>query len=155
MEKTNIVMINGRGYDASTGLPVVKTTSKKSTVHKTVPATGIHSAPQKSQTLHRRATKKPVATRMMEPVRAVHRSMDIARSRSISKFAPHPITTPTKAHVSHIDDIGPVLHPSVVKAHAVQLAKQTKPITLAPKSSKDIKDEAISAALAAKKSVVS
>jgi hypothetical protein len=147
MEKKNIVMINGRGYDPLSGLPVESKATQKTSTKKPVAATVIHSAPQKSQTLHRRSTKKPVTKRMMEPVHAVHRSMDIARSKSISRFAAHPITKPTKAHVSHTDDIGPVLHPSVVRAHAAQVARQTPTTVVAPKTSQEIKNEAITEAL--------
>ena len=149
MEKKNVVTINGRGYDAVTGLPVQNSTPKKTPAKKAVVAAGVHAAPQKSQTLQRRLTKKPVvAQKMMQPVHAVHRSMDIARSKSINRFASHPITAPTKAHVSHVDDIGPVLHPSVVKAHALQIARKAKAAVVnEPKSSKTIKEEAITKAM--------
>lgn len=161
METKKTVKINGRAYDARTGLPVTDAKPLKSAtaeVKKTVPATGIHAAPQKSQALRRRSTKKPiqkapekaVQKTVAEPARAVHRSMDIARSKSISRFAPHPTAAPTKAHTAHTEDIGPVLHPSVVKAHAAQVAKKT-PVVVAPvKTSKTIKDEAITEALSDK-----
>lgn len=161
MEKQNIVKINGRAYDAITGIPVDSPEPQKPTAKKPVASAGIHAAPQKSQTLRRRSTKKPVqpvqktapkqiakTVAVQEPVRGARRSMDIARSSSISRFAPHPVVASTKAAAPSTEDIGPVLHPSVVKAHAAQVARQPKAVVAAPvKSSKTIKDEAISEAL--------
>ncbi len=152
MNKNDIVTINGRGYDAHTGLPVEKQAAPNDRATKNpVSAAVIHSSVQKSQTLRRRSTKKPVPTSTIpKPVpRSSGRSMDIARSKSISRFAPHPVgkalTTATSPDVA---DIGPVLHPSVVKAHAKQLAKQATPLVVTPPTAQKIKEEAIATALA-------
>jgi hypothetical protein len=69
--------------------------------------------------------------------------MDISRSRSISRFAPHPVSSSVKK--VETPDIKPKTHPTVVKAIA-RSAPAAKPIA---KTSKQIKDAAISAALSA------
>lgn len=109
------VTINGRRYDAVTGLPIEEvqvTAPDKTPIKKPKPAPAPKKAPatergtthaavahgatvQRSQTLARRATKKPAAPQ--KPVlkrNTPGRHMDIARSASVSKFASHPDTKP-------------------------------------------------------------
>jgi hypothetical protein len=151
MQANKTVTINGRIYDAVTGLPLEnKAVSAPPKVAKSasdsvkraghVTASTVHSSTQRSQTLHRRAAKKPVATnKRPQP----GRNMDISRSRSISRFAPHPASSTAKR--AETPDIKPKTHPTASKAIA-RSAPVAKPIT---KTSKEIKDAAISAALSA------
>jgi hypothetical protein len=151
MQANKTVTINGRIYDAVTGLPLEKkvvsvptkaakpaSDSVKRANH--VTASTVHSSAQRSQTLHRRATKKPAAaTKRPQP----GRHMDISRSRSISRFAPHPASSSAKK--ADTPDIQPKIHPTVVKA----VARSTPDKEAVAKTSKQIKDAAISAALSA------
>lgn len=149
MQANKTVTINGRIYDAVTGLPVEKkVVSEPSKLTKPAPtkhvghvsASTVHSSLQRSQTLNRRATKKPEAV-AKRPRPGRH--MDISRSRTISRFAPHPASS-SSAKKAGTPDIKPRTHPAVVKAIA-RTTPVAKPIA---KTSKQIKEAAISAALA-------
>lgn len=157
MQANKTVIIKGRRYDAVTGLPVDNDTvtlpaaAKKTTTPRpaTAAATAVHSTTQRSQTLNRRAAKKPVT----RPQTGRH--MDISRSKSVTRFAPHPVaakpaaTTNAKptAHASSRSvsspDIAHKTHPIAAKA-AARTAPAAK---AAPKTSKQIKDAAIAKAL--------
>ena len=149
MQANKTVTINGRLYDAVTGLPVekkvtlapAKPKAPLSTTKRPVPAASVHSSTQRSQTLHRRATKKP-ATAVKRP--AAGRHMDISRSSSISRFAPHPAAATAKK--ASTPDIAAKTHPTATKA--ISRVAAAKP---APKTSKQVKEAAISAALSAPK----
>lgn len=151
MQANKTVTINGRTYDAVTGMPVTKPATKPVAKAKSVtaarPATArsastaassVHSTPQRSQTLHRRAAKKPAIKRP-----EAGRHMDIARSRQISRFAAHPVEA-TEKKKEGSKDRAPQTHPIARKA----LAKAAAPAKAAPLSSKQIKEAAISQALA-------
>ena len=184
------VTINGRRYDAVTGLPVeeVQVTAPDKTPIKapkpapapkkapvtergTTNATVAHSAAvQRSQTLARRAAKKPAAPQ--KPVlkrNAPGRHMDIARSASVSKFASHPdtkptadpvtkgvtapipktITKPTPKAATKVDKparVHPLAQRALVRAEAKKASAPTKPVT-----AKEVKDAEIAKALAAPK----
>lgn len=114
------VNINGRQYDAVTGLPIDEievTTSDKKPIKKKVVAPAPAKATtsrgptnseiahgnvtQHSKTLYRRATKKPEAPNKPVLKRgSPGRHMDIARSGSITRFAKHPDVKPTSASVT-------------------------------------------------------
>jgi hypothetical protein len=143
MSPKKTVTINGRVYDAVTGLPIEAprkaaqpTTAKKRTAPSS--SSAVHSAPQRSQTLHRRAAKKVGVVKRPTP----GRHMDIARSTQVSRFASHPVTPTVKKETP---DTPAKTHPVVKRAVAKQVAKST------PKTSKQVKDAAITAALAAPK----
>lgn len=147
MQSNKTVTINGRIYDAVTGLPVEskavkpapKSASPKSVAEKRasrVEAASVHATPQRSQTLHRRAAKKVGLAKRPKP----GQHMDISRSSKVARFAPHPVAADIKKETS-TPDIKPKTHPIAAKA----LARTSKPATL---SSKEIKDAAIEAALA-------
>jgi hypothetical protein len=151
MQSNKTVEINGRLYDAVTGLPVDPSSKSKekpvspAVVKKRaaeVAAQSVHTQPQRSQTLHRRAAKKVNPTIAKRPKAGQH--MDITRSSRIARFAPHPVAAPAKKVAT--PDIAPKAHPLVARAHA----RIMKPIASAPatKTSKQVKDEAISKALA-------
>lgn len=145
MDKTKIVTINGQRYDARTGMPINRAKPLQ-VATKATSAAGIHGAPQKSQTLVRRATKKPTVAAASRPSRTPGRSMDIARSSKISRFAPHPVKPIAK--VAPAPDIPAVTHPAVRKLNKFRATKQA-PVTPQPlKLAQDIKQEAITAALA-------
>ncbi len=145
MDKTKIVTINGQRYNAHTGMPV-NHTKPLQVAAKVTSSAHIHSAPQKSQTLIRRVTKKPIVSPASRPSRLPGRSMDIARSGKISRFAPHPVKPPVQ--VAPSPDIPAAIHPSVRKINKFRTRKQTVLTPQAPKLAKDIKQEAITAALA-------
>jgi len=153
MQPNKTVTINGRLYDAVTGLPIhktVKSTEKPATpaaVKKRaaeVAARSVHAQPQRSQTLHRRAAKKQVNTVAKRP--KAGQSMDISRHAKVAKFAPHPAAAAINKEVPAPADIAPKAHPVAARAHA----RVAKPVAKAPiaKTSKQVKDDAIAAALA-------
>lgn len=183
------VIINGRAYDPVTGLPIEavevtnpdKTPIKKkptpAPAKKPAPSTSrgvanaelIHKSPvQRSQTLHRRATKKPEAPQKVITKRATPgRHMDIARNTNVSKFAKHPevaapapksVAAPTPAPkpaskpvAAAKADAPAQVHPVAQRALHKSAAKKAP--TPAPKqqTAKEVKDAAISKALAAPK----
>ncbi|MFY9228531.1 MAG: hypothetical protein WAO28_04390 [Candidatus Microsaccharimonas sp.] len=152
MQANKTVTINGRRYDAVTGLPITKTAEPKKTVAKAptakpsaqkrsghVAATSIHASPERSHTLHRRSAKKPASV-TKRPKPGVH--MDIARHGNVTRFAPHPVAVaaPKKAEVP---DVKPRTNPIVAKA--LSRSAPAKVVELTPKQ---IKDQAIASALA-------
>ncbi len=145
------VSINGRQYDAVTGLPIKpvevlnpdKTPVKKpkpapAPVKKPAPrvargttTTEIISGPQRSQTLNRRVAKKPAAPQKVITKRATPgRHMDIARSTTVSKFAKNPeVTAPAPKPVAPAKPAAkPVRKPATKPApKAVKPQKPAKP----------------------------
>jgi len=156
MQSNKTVTINGNLYDAVTGLPIKKTfkkddkpvspaVAKKRAAE--VASTSVHTQPDRSHTLNRRAIKKPVASVVKRP--AGPRHMDIARSSKVAKFAPHPVAVATKkaaALAAATPDIAPKAHP--VAARALARAKKPVATIIASKTPKQIKEEAIATALA-------
>lgn len=182
------VTINGRLYDAVTGLPVEavkvlnpdKTPIKKPvatpapakkpvarTSSSTTNAQAAHaSTVQRSQTLIRRATKKPEAPQKVITKRATPgRHMDIARNTDVSKFAKHPevkavapaaAITPAKAPTKVKPASKPAkadkpaqVHPVAQRAlHRSSATKKQAVVAPKPQSSKEVKDAAIAKALA-------
>jgi len=117
--------------------------------HKKKPtnATAVHSLTQKSQTLYRRATKKP-AGHSASPIRKIGRSMDIARSKSVTHFALRPVVESVKpVAAKQRPDIGPVKHPLTTRAEKTRSLTKNQPAKpFLTKSSKVIKEEAIAEA---------
>jgi len=217
MAQQKTVTVNGRSYDAVTGLPISsgektsqpatkevankKTTANTSnsssisspkkpiskpapkpagnldtkTKSKPLPTTNrnitnseiVHSKVQRSQTLLRRATKKPAAPN--KPIlkrSAPGRHMDIARSASISRFAKHPVVEPAKP-VNLTENVKKTSNLAAVKAASADkparihpLAKRALSRTEAkkpavaknvakPTTAKQVKDAEISKALSA------
>ncbi len=152
MEKTNTVTINGRHYDPKTGLPTIKPDAKKPKAapaakpNRPSAATTVHrSGPQRSETLNRRIAKKHSTTKLDTKKPSVGRTMDIARSSHIARFAPHaaaaakPIAEKFHAAVSH------PMAERAVRRH-VQASQQVAPKALSPAA---IKEQAISKVMAA------
>jgi hypothetical protein len=182
MATNKTITINGRAYDAVTGLPIservydavsrvpnarpaaetkkvepkeeaaeVKAEPAKNTTPavkraEATAATAVHSQTQRSQTLLRRAAKKP-ATPAKRPTTGRH--MDMARSTKISKFAPHPVveeaSKPAKPLAEAKPDKAPQVHP--VAAKAVARVEAKKPVVSKPATTKEVKDAAIAKAL--------
>jgi hypothetical protein len=143
------ITINGRTYDAHTGMPLdgptaeaapERTSPKRSPLH---PSQNIHQTPQKSQTLNRRVVKK-VGTGQAEPAKvAAPAAQAIAKSPAITKFAPNP----TGYHKSRVvSDIAPSTHPHVARAQQ-KIQAQKQPVAAKQKPAKVIKEEAIQKAI--------
>ncbi len=153
------VTVNGRRYDVATGLALNSTTPatpgrKYADIKKSPHAKIVHSAVQKSKTLHRKVVKKPKSTaQTVVPPRKIGRNMDIARSKLIARFAPTAQENqPAKKVTSKSQsDIGPVKHPLTAKVGSTKKAD----LPVKPKNSRETKEEAISAALKAPKSSAS
>lgn len=146
----NTVTINGKKYDALTGMPVEEqtpheetpeVTSVKPSMPKVQHSQAIHQAMQKSQTLNRRIVKHPKPTLGIPRQDLNAPRKVVQKSPAITKFAPHPSGTVGRK----VSDVGPIKHPVVEQAHQRMqqpVAKQT-----ALKPSQVIKQEAIDKAL--------
>lgn len=152
MPEKKIVSINGRNYDARTGLPTNEQPTEKPRAHHTphpmVASNGVHAGAQRSSTLNRRLTKKPAAAVARQQRANTGRSMDIARSKSISRFAPNaakPAPTTTSTAKPTADDKPAAARPHPMAARVS--AKLAKPISK-PVSAKEIKEAAIDKAMA-------
>ena len=147
MAAQKTITINGREYDALTGLPVDATKTASSTpkpapaskpsvakhatrpvakpVAKSVPrgqtiSETVHGNVQKSKTLMRRATKKPAATQKIVRRPQAGRHMDISRNTSVSKFAPHPVIKEVKtASASPVKPSKPMSTDKPARVHPV------------------------------------
>jgi hypothetical protein len=148
MSQAKTITINGRHYDALSGLAVdapgeqveLHTPKVSQTHHRATPhATTVHSRTQRSHTLNRKALKKPHHDVVAAPAHnpSPEHTVVLRRKRAavvtptatpsingISKFAPHPVPRATK----RVMDVGPVTHPHVAKAHAVSHAKANVPL---------------------------
>lgn len=152
MQANKTVTVNGRLYDAVTGLPlkqapkpaapkpVAKAAPHKPTSAGKTASASLHQTPQRSQTLHRRAAKKPGPATRPQP----GKHMDIARSSNVSRFATHPATPAKPKREAEKKDIAPKTHPVAARA----AAKAAKPAKTVPASAKQVKEAAIAAALA-------
>jgi len=178
MTTNKTITINGRAYDAVTGLPIservydqVSRVANAKTAPKTekaedkprdkkvspavkreaaTTATQVHSQTQRSKTLLRRSAKKPAAA-VKRPTTGRH--MDMARSTKVSRFAPHPVVAapaaPVTPKVTPKADKPAQNHP--VAAKALARVSATKPAVHKPATSKEVKDAAITKALATPK----
>ncbi len=149
------VTINGRVYDAHTGLPLDETVTPPETPVKSSPKRSplhhskIHSAQQKSQTLNRRTVKNTAApaitTPAPEPVKKeVKPAAAVHKSPTITKFAKHPSGVRPKV----MSDISPAHpHPHVTNAHQKIQAQKQAATPQTAKPSHVIKQEVIKNAL--------
>ena len=160
MTKTKqTIIINGRRFDAATGLPIsapskhVRAAVKKTIVIKDVasppakPSTPRTAAPhaksnvQKSITLRRSALKKPAGSR---PARAHRLSQKIERSPHISRFAPSQNSAhPEAALQPKAQDVDPELAQQAAalqNAHTEHLKKMDEIKNKPAISSRTIKD---------------
>jgi hypothetical protein len=171
MRGKQTLVINGKVYDAVSGLPVAApepsapiaratptrqkplavSTAVKPAVkpRATVHATQAHRTTQKSSTLHRDFLKKP-AVKVAGTARRKPAPGHVARSEAIQRFAPHPqplktALPPKKASVQL--DITPVKHrPAVAhivtKKHAL-VAATAPSVSAMPLSSRVLKEQLI------------
>lgn len=152
MEKNKTVTINGRLYDAATGMPVKKAPARK-TVERpaSAPAAGVHATTERSQTLNRRIAQKKTTAPARKPQSG--RMMDIARSPKVARFTPEaPKPEPKKEKPAPVTaDHKPVSHPMAERAISRAAAPKPAKVVSAEvtKSLKEIKDEEIEKALSA------
>jgi len=140
MSQDKIVIINGRKYDAKTGLPLPEVSKPAgATSH----STKLHASMQRSKTLLRRVVKRPpVSERKTTPGRA-GRVMDIAKSPKVSRFGKSNAqkALPDKKEV---EDMSAQKHPIVERA----VSGIASAVKTTQKTAKQIKNDAISSALA-------
>lgn len=153
MRGKHSIVINGRHYDAITGLPVVTVSHaadkqesqpaaaavKQVAVQHTTPRTSANHVqlhPHKSKTLRRDIVKRPTglhdSAAKHVPVRA-----HVTKSPHITKFAPHPVADVASPKVKQ-----PVVAPShvVATAHHKAAVRTKTPVA---QSSRELKDHLI------------
>lgn len=169
MSDKQTISINGRHYDAHSGLavdapgiPVEPIRAATKPARSSVPhAASVHARTQRSHTLNRKALKRPhqdIIKPKAAPAPVAHdivprkrstlqaHTPSLNRSPAITKFAPHP-----SAPAQRRSDIAPVAHPHVTKAHTISKVKSEAPLHAATKShktSQEIKRSAIHNAIA-------
>ncbi len=138
MSEKQTIVVNGRHYDARTGLavdslsaaPTTHTVTQKpvaASKARVVASAHVHNTAQRSQTLNRRSIKRPVTVAKQPATASTPRRVAASaqashlKSAHIAKFAKHPVVTAPAAQRTM--DIGPVTHPHVAKAHAISHAK--------------------------------
>lgn len=145
MTEDKIVVINGRKYDAKTGLPLPDSAEP---TKKTLSSTRVHTKTQRAKTIARRVAKRPDAPKREPLSKRAGRVMDIARSSKISRFAPaHVATSAAKQparKTAPAKDLPPQKHPVAEKARSTVAAK-AKPTS---QTAAQIKRAAIDAAMA-------
>jgi len=150
MKDSKTVSINGQEFDSNSGLPLAKTgpEHRARTINKKTSATSIHAAAQRSQTLYRRTAKNP-ATRNNVLNHKAGRSMDIARSNSVTHFTKRPVAMAASTTIKEpsLKDTKPVSHPMATKVHKIRAAKAKVSKPQIHKPAKIIKEEAIAEAL--------
>lgn len=174
MRGKQTLVINGKVYDAVSGLPVaapepsapiarvaptrqappaVSTVVKPApTIRKTLHAANAHHTTQKSSTLHRDFLKKPVA-KTVGTARRKPAPGHVARSEAIQRFAAHPqplrhVST-TKSPTVKLD-ITPVKHkPAAIVAKKHALVASVAAPAPAKLSSRALKEHLIAERLAA------
>ena len=143
MAQTRTVSINGKHYDARTGLPVensgdsvevvetvTETPTEAARSQAAVAATAVHQTTQKSKTLRRpKAKKTPISHAAQSKKKGAmdivsRSSRTVHRSPAISRFAAAPvIATPTAT----AQDEAPVAHPLVKKHTATHATTKQHP----------------------------
>ena len=115
----NVIFINGRHYDAATGLPVAEHTpaataapsrpvisdvapamprthepvipaSARQNITRRTPVASVHAAPQRSKTLRRETVQRPVGQHEAVITRQHRERIVVAKSPAITKFADRP-----------------------------------------------------------------
>ena len=135
MKDKDIVKINGRNYSVKSGNQL-NTNNKNGLVKSTrtvIKSDNIHSSTKKSQTLMRKAVPRPENTKSK-----VARSMDIAKSARVSRFAPNPIMkkTVSKTQITNQPPINPILHRVNKSMEMIKNSQPARTLT-------EIKEEAI------------
>lgn len=146
MDDKSIVIINGRSYDARTGLPIEENKQPASPSRRVAP-NSVHKTQQRSQTLNRRLAQKGRSSSKPVSKPNTGKTMDIARSAHVSKFAPKVASASTPKKSTETPDKIPSAHPIARRAMKRHQALQRSHDVSKPKSSKEIKEEAITQAL--------
>ena len=166
MRGKHTIVINGRHYDAITGLPADAPTEetnnitvhtapkvtvaehKDETHHVAVSHTAertknhLKHAPRKSSTLRRDIVKKPSGTHTAVVAKAAPARAHVAKSPLVSKFAPHP----SMSEVKRVAKPTPVAPSAVVAAvHHKSAQRHQQPVA---KSSRELKEHLIKQQLA-------
>lgn len=169
------VTINGRAYDAVTGLPIesIKVNSSPApgkkkpaavpaptpvekpaskVTHEITDSKIVHNNLQRSQTLLRRGTKKPgVPNKPIIKRSSPGRHMDIARSTDVTRFAKHPVVASASKPASAVTS-KPTVHPDKpARVHPMAQRAITQKAVVTPKkatTAKEVKDAEIAKALA-------
>jgi len=146
MSESSTITINGVVYDAASGAPLKKhPASVPASAHPVRHAKSIHHKTQRSSTLSRQFVKKTIKPAKTPNIAAPKRPT-IERSPQITRFArDSQVATPRARTIS---DFGPAKHPVVEKAQAVRTIKHQQQAKAAPRSAQEIKQTAISEALA-------
>lgn len=150
MKNDKIVTIKGKRYDSVSGMPISRpvTSNRAPDFKKITDANSLHSLTQKSHTLYRRATQKPIA-HSANIARKVSRNIDVARSKSIAHFAKNHNSS-NRPSLNTTTAIASVKHPLIRNIENKRPNIQTKPTTqpaIVSKPLKTIKEEAINEAL--------
>ncbi|MCL2869824.1 hypothetical protein FWF48_03390 [Candidatus Saccharibacteria bacterium] len=151
MSEQKTVTINGKVYDASTGKPL---NIAKTPTTQTVDSNFVHAKTQKSTTLNRKYTKKPIAMTAVQKAQADQFKKRQAAKNQTMDFLAHkkPALQPIKPASTAPTPIKPAPQPEVYTAHP----KQTQVNTIAAKQNIDkrhltaieLKDRAITQAFA-------
>lgn len=148
MKNDQIITINGRQYYKDTGLPVKKSSTVALKTAKTSAPTikAIHSVATRTKSLYSNTAMRSSGS-VKTTARKIGRSMDIARSKSISHFAPRTANKTATKPSKHVDQ-KPIKHPIAAKVARKQVDKKTlQAKTTASKPAKIIKEEAIKEAM--------
>lgn len=140
VKNDKVVIINGRKYSVATGLPVAEVSTEKSLANSIIKrAQGTYLV---------KAAKKPIS-QGVALARKVGRTMDVARSKSISRFSPKPTSQQSVSNKPKSADIGPTKHPIISRIENAKkiasIANLNKPEP--PKSPKEIKEAAMKESL--------
>lgn len=160
MRGKNTIVINGKVYDALTGLPagapdpvtkVAPATPKPVAVkpatgtdlsgvtRRSVPKQAVHRQVQKSATLRRDIISKPNTHQTpIHKARPARPTAHVQRSQMISRFAPHPQPLPAKAPTAQTPAPKPHKQPApVVRAHQAISPKPAKAERLSSRALKE------------------
>jgi len=176
MTHKQYIIVNGRAYDAVTGMPrpdakiekieIVKKPEEQSHITRGTDIQNLHTRRvQKSATLNRRHVKQPMAAPLARKNRPNYQSSASTSQHSeIKKFAPVEKTTQKPVRADRPATTHPVVHRAkkqttstamqLRQARTIRPTEQTKQVTTkpvqqaAPRSAKELKQQAISEALA-------
>ena len=150
MKNDKIIIIKGRKYDSVTGKPLsnLSVDQKQNLSKERLDSNALHNLAQKSQTLYRKATQKPINQSKLL-VRKVGKTMDIAKSKSISHFSAIQSSIINRQKVTKPKmDIAPVKHPIMAKiTKKAEDIKSTQKSLDISKPTKVIKEDLITNAL--------
>lgn len=144
MKNNKAIDIKGRLYDSVTGMPVKKPQIKKSDV-----VTNTKTSLVSKTHISRPQAPQKTALRSHLLIRKPGRNMDIAQSKSVSRFGQNNILKKSKQALSKTPIItNPITHPLIAKVEMIRSAQKNQSEQLVTaKSPKKIKEEAIAEAL--------